>query len=545
MIGTVTYSSEEEDMGRFESRTEMSVLSLRLFTYWMIDFIIVVFYVLPTWHHIILASWFPLFGLFFLFSMPNFTAILGVLALSIGISKRIEDKWDKLIRFIDVLIYGIILLIVQPMFIANIPLPLFSFDWFVILGVFIVIGFIIQPYLTAKRAEDLEDKFDQFLSSWPVVSLAWLFVGFGGGWAFLDALARIIGIFTGSYTANPLLLWTGAISGASLMSVSLLGRKQRVSLISPNVTGYVSAMNTLGVKDSVFLNILRRKGEPKHVHFDYDEAMRKIEELVPWAFGSISFFLWVAASTSLDNINEIAFPVLLLLATGFVILALVKRWQRYEKWRKTWIGCWNLLGLLSLSDEILAIQFMLVLSQDDDFLLYDDENDMKKYVREFIENRKISVVIPNESIDLIYLYTNIELFEFLERKLEKPSALMQTVNNIVDILSIAESLSPTTGDLEEPDSRKFLTRSLLFATITDWVDVPIEILQDASKLFVRSQSGEEEVLALCKEQLKILQDTPHHAIPISVKLLPIIYSFAIWLTTSLDALFGLTGTPVG
>jgi lipid-A-disaccharide synthase-like uncharacterized protein len=512
--------------------------------YWLLNTVVVFAIMLQSWLIILLDLWMQILTFVSILLMLNlFSAFIYWIFHRI-IPLRIEKEHENGIRLFDVLLYFLLLLYFESEFITNIPLEFISIEFFSILGICSAIGFFIQPQLTEDRAESLESAGNNLIASWPVVSASWLIVGFGGGWAFLDAIARIISYVTdpsASYTSNPLLLWTGAISGTALMLISLLNRKKRISLINPHVTAYVSAMELLDVSDSAFLGTLQSKGEPKHTHFDHDEAMRRIEEVVPWVFGLISVTLWFGTSNvTLNDITSRMVFFFLIFFTAIVIAGLAKRIREYSNWRKTWIGCWNLLGLLALSDSILSIQFMFILSQDDDFVLHDEEKEMKKYTKDFYKNQKIKKDIPTSDTDLIHLYTNVVLFELLKKRIKKPSKKMKEILKTVDLLSIARGFNLKAEDLDDKDVRRFLIRALFFATIGDLFDVPTEMLTDASGLFVSTQTGKKELLSLCETQISSIKEMPHHSVPESVKWLPVIYSFAIWLTTALDALFDLS-----
>lgn len=106
----------------------------------------------------------------------------------------------------------------------------------------------------------------------------------------------------------------------------------------------------------------------------------------------------------------------------------------------------------------------------------------------------------------------------------------------LDLIWKAKSLIDQIRNYTWSYTREKLARSLLYVTALDKFMIPQKMVQDMRRLLVPCYSGHSGLISLCNEQLSILENAPNHAVPDSVKLLPIIYSFALWLVGSIYSL---------
>lgn len=518
-------------------KTSTDIWILRLVTYTFLSTCLVFAFAVVLWSaHLILII---AFGIILLISNYLIMIVFFVLSYVPIDTHRFNENTKRAgVGIAGFFYFGLVLLD----FARQLPeiIDAFPFwSWIAIWFILSSTNFFILPKLTEERAETAFNLTDRILTSLPVVMIVWAVLGALSGIWFLQALMQTLHLLNlGEVQENPAMLGSAVIFGASLAVVSVFGRKEKLAIINPQISAYVSVMSKLGVTSSKFLGVLRKKGDLAYYRYDHIKARNDFEKLVPWALLCVSVTWWRLVSIASNDSGEVLFTVLVAIASAAVIYGIIRRVLRYRKWREMWARWWNLIGLLSLSDGVLTIEFMYHLIQTDELVLFDSAKDMKKHIEDEVEERGLNEVVPTEDDEIQRLYCNIELYELCKKAIEKPIKNASEIDKRMGLLTTASRILLKADKLQSADARQHLVRALLYASAPRTFKIPIEMFEDSSTLFVESATVNQDLAGFCNEQLSLLEDTPSTAIPESVKWLPVIYSFAFWLATSLLSLLG-------
>jgi len=497
----------------------------------------------------IILSIFSIDTMPFPLSFVGFAVLLGVSYMGVSfifyVFSYIPIKTDhipEIAKYIGIFILGCIYHgLVLLHLISQAPGLLFAipiFELIVIWTILSAIQFIGFPYLTEEFAEVVDDSLERFLTSLPVVMIIWMCLGAWSGLLILEALTETLEMMGfGEFQDSGQLLSSAIIFGASLAVISVSGRKERLTIINPKISAYVHVMRKLAITDSLFISSIRKKGEPTYLRFDHIKAQNSMEKLVPWALLTISLTWYRIVKVPFIEIGELIFTGVFAFGAIAIIIGIFRQIYWYRRWRRVWSDWWNLLGLLSLSTDYLAIEYLYHLDHSDNLVLLDNVKDMKDELKDQIDRFSLKFDDTTTDDEIKRFYVNIELYELSKRKIERPKRQITEADKQTGIFSKASKMFSEINLDEVINSRDSLVRILLYANVHDEFDLPISMYEDISYLFKDETIERTELVEFSNEQLKLLEETPSIAVPSSVKWLPVIYSFAVWFTTSVVSLF--------
>ncbi|MHA2068365.1 MAG: hypothetical protein ACXABY_28720 [Candidatus Thorarchaeota archaeon] len=264
-----------------------------------------------------------------------------------------------------------------------------------------------------------------------------------------------------------------------------------------------------------------------------------MENFVPsiLTIGALCFFLLVSLPVLAepDLVLEITRLGIVLFAVFMISLfvGLVLYIQRlYGKGRKFWAGIYNFVRLATLSDNQLAIEHV----NDHPDLIPDYESidtesiltELKEDAQEILKRHSRTETLPDNIEELLYLHTNLVLYDSCLAIIESPSQAVQDAEKEVQLVSLANSILHRDMNLVSSESRSILARAHFYLSAPDVYSIPRAVLIDLHPLLVESRNQEDETRDFAEEIIKHIEDSPSYVIPRSLKWAAILYPIVFW-----------------
>ncbi len=390
-----------------------------------------------------------------------------------------------------------------------------------------------------------EDRIDTFLHHNVVTTLTWFVAGGISAGALTLVVNLILVSFNISLFENPLILFgTGIVTGGLVASLSVIGRQQTLGRVGGQVTMYSNLLTRLGKKNSILLDSILQ-GNNQEISLNPSETREWMEYSVPWllTFFSMTIFFIVTAIISILEPSSTANLLDPLIIIGFILYigfitfkgfkATYGKYRGYQEWRRIWSDFWDLVKLFTMAKDATAMEYTHRVANNTLSELDLQSQDLNGKLEELMEICEMKEKIPNELEEQRTMFVNLILYIELKEMLTESGPKAELLENEMGLRGKAKSIFDGTKLLILKDIRQELAIGILYASVYDDSDIPVEMFKDIAPLLTRNWKHEPEICSQCIDQLTVLEDTPKRIIPDSLKWLPAIFPIALWVVTVL------------
>jgi len=209
------------------------------------------------------------------------------------------------------------------------------------------------------------------------------------------------------------------------------------------------------------------------------------------------------------------------------------KYQGYQEWRRIWSDFWDLVKLFTMPKDALVMEYTHRIGDDSLIGLNLQSQSLTEKLEELKVVCKINEKVPNEIEEQKVMFVNLILYDKLKNTLNEPSSFAELLENELGLRGKARVILDRTKSLIQQDIGQELAIGILYASVYDDFDIPVEMFRDIAPLLNRDWQHEPDVCSQCIEQLAVLEETPKRIIPNSLKWLPVIFPIALWLVTIL------------
>ncbi len=389
-----------------------------------------------------------------------------------------------------------------------------------------------------------EERIDAFLHNTILTTLTWFVAGGISAGAFTLVVNLILVTFNILLFENPLImLGTGIVTGGVVTALSVIGREQTLGRVEGYVTMYSIILANLGKRNSNLLDSVLH-GDNQEITLNPSESMEWMEYNIPWLLVYISLTVFMTFVTILNilvppptlyPLGPVIFFVAFICYYSFFTFKVFKhtigKYRGYQEWRRIWSDFWDLVKLFTMSKDATAMEYTHRVSN---YSLSEFSLQSQNLIERIEELKVICEVnekVPNEIEEQKVMFVNLILYGKLKKILNEQSPIAELLENELGLRGKARVILDRTKSLIQQDIGQELAIGILYASVYDAFDIPVEMLRDIAPLLTRDWQHEPEVCAQCIDQLAVLEDTPKRIIPDSLKWLPVIFPIALWLVT--------------